>query len=84
MIEKRYYTAATLEDALSRYETEYGMTSAEFFQAHRTDADRLEGIPGFERSVWASLWQELLEFDAPDGAASFAAADESHTFRLAV
>lgn len=83
MIEKRYYTATTLEDALSRYEAEYGMTSAEFFEAHRTDDDALRGIPGFQRSVWSSLWQELQAFDAPTGAASFAA-DESHSFRLAV
>jgi hypothetical protein len=83
MVEKRHYTAATLEDALSRYETEYGMTSAEFFEAHRTDDDALRGIPGFQRSVWSSLWQELQEFDAPSGAASFAA-DQFHSFRLAV
>lgn len=83
MIEKRHYTAATLEDALSRYETEYGMTSTEFFEAHRTDASALGGIPGFQRSVWASLWQELQEFDARGGAAGFAD-DEPHAFRLAV
>ena len=83
MIEKRYYTTATLEDALSRYETEYGMTSAEFFEAHRTDGDPVRGIPGYQRSVWSSLWQELQEFDAPDGAADFVAG-ENHSFRLAV
>lgn len=83
MIEKRYYTTATLEDALSRYETEYGMTSAEFFEAHRTDDDAVRGIPGYQRSVWSSLWQELQEFGAPNDAADFAA-DENHSFRLAV
>lgn len=82
MINKRYYTAATLEDALSRYETEYGMTSAEFIEAHRIDDDAVSAIPGFQRSVWSSLWQELQVFDARTGA-SFVA-DEFHSFRLAV
>lgn len=83
MIEKRYYAAATLEDALSRYETEYGMTSAKFFEAHCTDGDAVRGIPGFQRSVWSSLWQELQAFGAPGEATSFVA-DQNHSFRLSV
>lgn len=82
MIEKRYYNATTLQDALARYESAYGMTSAEFFEAHRTDAEALTPIPGFERSVWAGLWQELQGFDAPSCAANVAG-DELHTFQLA-
>jgi hypothetical protein len=84
MIEKRYYTASTLKTAVAVYEREYDMTSVEFFEAHTTDATTLRGIPGFQRSVWAGLLQELRQFDGPDCATSAFAADEDHSFRLAV
>jgi hypothetical protein len=59
------------------------LNSAEFFEAHRTDGEAVRGIPGFQRSVWSSLWLELQEFGALEGAADFVA-DEHHSFRLAV
>lgn len=70
MIEKRYYNATTLKDAVAIYEREYGMSSADFYEAHQASTKQvLAGIPGFQRSVWAGLWQELRAFDErdPDG-----------------
>lgn len=78
-----YYTATTLETALSRYEAEYGMTSAEFFEAHHSDdVEALREIPGFQRSVWSGLWQELQEFGSSSERASLPLT-EPHGFRLA-
>jgi len=84
MIEKRYYNAATLQKAVADYEREYGLTSAEFFEAHTTDAATLKGIPGFQRSVWAGFLQELREFEDPDCAPTGFVVDGCHTFHLAV
>jgi hypothetical protein len=82
MIEKRYYNATTLREALAQYENEYGMSSAEFFEAHRADAEIVAPIPGFQRSVWAGLWQERDAFDALSSARSLTG-DAHHTFQLA-
>jgi hypothetical protein len=82
MIEKRYYNATTLQDALAQYESAYGMTSAKFFEAHCADADLLKGMSGFQRSVWAGFWRESREFDSAGCAVADPSCDEFHSFEL--
>lgn len=82
MIEKRYYNVATLRDAVAVYEREYGITSAAFFEAHRVDADTVQGIPRFQRSVWAGLWQELHEIGHSEPDRDTLATHVRHSFQM--
>jgi hypothetical protein len=56
-MEKRYYTAETLEAELRRYEQRFGLDSAAFFAAH-TRGEAPEEIDPFDRTVWAQFYRQ--------------------------
>lgn len=64
-MEKRYYTAASLERVLVSFERKYGLSSDEVFQAHRSGAD-LPDIPGFHRHVWVSFYRDVRRLRGGD------------------
>jgi hypothetical protein len=57
-VEKASYNAASLERVLLVLERHYGMSSAEFYAAHEA-GESLEGIPEFDRHVWASFYRDV-------------------------
>lgn len=61
MIEKRTYDTAALRDAIGVYERHYEMSSVDFLAAHQADDQSVMHIPGHQRSVWASMWQEIRD-----------------------
>jgi hypothetical protein len=52
------YNTASLEHTLGVLEERYGMSSDEFYEAHVGEGERVEGIPRFDRHVWASFYRE--------------------------
>ena len=75
-MEKRYYNANTLRETVKVYESEYGMSSAHFYEAHQADDLAIQGIPQHQRSLWASLWREHEELERA------ATAGSSHSGQL--
>jgi hypothetical protein len=61
-VERRYYTAASLESVVSWFEKEYGLSSEEFRAAHLA-SELPASIPGFHRHTWASFCRELDEHE---------------------
>jgi hypothetical protein len=59
-MEKRYYTATSIERVLHTYERRYEISSDEFYGAHTTDDERLAGMPGFHRQAWAGFYRTWL------------------------
>jgi hypothetical protein len=57
-VEKRYYTAATLEEELRVYEARYGRTSSEFSEAYAAQG-AVDGVPGFDAFAWAAAYDDL-------------------------
>lgn len=62
-MKKRYYNASTLRATIEKYEREYEMSSVELCRLHRTNDAAVRHIPGYQRSVWSSLWQELQDLE---------------------
>jgi hypothetical protein len=54
---KRYYTAASLERVLRAFEKGYGMSSADFFEAHIEDRDDIRDVPRFHRQAWVGFYR---------------------------
>lgn len=59
-MERRYYNAESLRRDLDALEARYGMSSEEFFADERVDAQ----MSGFDRHVWASLYQDWQRLSA--------------------
>lgn len=57
-MEKRYYTVETLEAELRSYEERYGMPSRDFYEKYVSCP--VEGVSGFESSVWAAAYEDVL------------------------
>ena len=57
-MQKRYYTADTLEARLLGYEAQHGMDSATFLQRRRSGGD-LGSINPFDALVWADTYAEM-------------------------
>jgi hypothetical protein len=68
-VEKRYYSAESLERVLLDLERRFGMSSEEFY-AKVTAGERIEDMPGFERSVWASVYRDFCRMSGDDFASS--------------
>jgi hypothetical protein len=62
-VERRYYTAESLERELRVFEDRYGIGSQEFYETYRTNEVPPE-IPGFEGFVWADTYSELCRLRA--------------------
>lgn len=58
-MEKAFYNADSLSRALAALEERWGISSDEFYEAHRADADAVAPIPGFTRHVWASIYLDV-------------------------
>lgn len=56
-MEKRYYSAESLDNAVRELEQEYGMTS-EAFYARYCAGEAME-IPQFNQAVWASFHEDI-------------------------
>jgi hypothetical protein len=54
-----YYDLDSLSRALGKFEERYGLPSEDFVEAHRDDADAVLQIPGFVRSLWASIFFDV-------------------------
>ncbi len=58
-MEKRYLTPAAVERTLLSYERKFDLSTAEFYEAHLIDAERVKEIPRRHRHLWASLHRTL-------------------------
>ena len=65
-MERRYYNATSLERALRTLESRYGMSSAEFYAAHRDDARAVTAMPRRIRNLWASLYRDWRRLSGAD------------------
>jgi hypothetical protein len=65
IMDKRQYTAGSLDRAIREFENEYGLSSAEL-HARYVAGDQVDGVPRFEQHVWASFYEDVLRLT--DGA----------------
>jgi len=63
IMEKRYYTAGTLEEELRGYERRFGIGSATFVAAHRAGRAP-DAVDPFDRTVWADTYWTLCQLRA--------------------
>jgi len=56
-MEKKFYNADSLERSLLVFERKFGVSSHDFYETI-SNGDRIEGMPGFTRSLWASLYRD--------------------------
>jgi hypothetical protein len=68
-MEKRYYNAESLEQALGNLESQFGLTSASFYEKVLA-GEQVDGMPRFHRSVWASLYRDYCRMHERDFASS--------------
>ena len=64
-MEKRTYSANSLERVLLSFERRYEMSSAEFYGRHAAD-EPLPEISGFHRHVWASFFRDVRRLRGDD------------------
>lgn len=57
-MEKRYYTAETLEAELREFEQRFGLSSADFYELY-VHNDPPASVPGHDRFVWTDLYREV-------------------------
>lgn len=56
-MEKKVYNAESLAASLALFERKYGLSSSAFYEM--TEAgERIDGISGFSRSLWTSLYRD--------------------------
>ncbi len=64
-MDKRQYSAWSLDRAIREFENEYGLPSAEL-HARYIGGEHVDGVPRFEQHVWASFYEDILRLT--DGA----------------
>jgi hypothetical protein len=64
-MERRYYTAESLEQVLRSFEDRYGLSSSDFYELHLADQLPLE-VPGFHRHTWASFYRDVQRLSGAD------------------
>jgi hypothetical protein len=64
-MEKRYYNRESLERSLSSLERKFGMSSRDFYE-RVSSGDRVEGMPNFTRSVWASFYRDFCRLSGDE------------------
>lgn len=57
-MEKKYYSADSIERSLLHLERRFGLSSNDFYETI-VRGDRIDGMPGFTRSLWVSLYREF-------------------------
>jgi hypothetical protein len=58
-VEKYYYSAQSLDDAVRELEREYGVSSADVYAAYMA-GECPEGMSRFTQHVWASFYEDIL------------------------
>jgi hypothetical protein len=58
-MEKRYYSAQSLDRAIQEFEREHEMTTEDLYAAY-SSGEKVEGIPYFTQHVWASFYEDIL------------------------
>jgi sigma54-dependent transcription regulator len=61
LMERRIYTTESLRRTVHRFEMDYGLTSAAFYEAYERADGSISAIPGFNQRLWASAYRELRE-----------------------
>jgi hypothetical protein len=64
-MEKRYYSAESLDSAIYEFEREYGITTEDLYAAYEA-GEKVEDVPYFIQHVWASFHEDVLRMT--DGA----------------
>lgn len=64
-MEKLYYSADSLERSLLGLETKWNIRSDAFYKLC-IDGKRVPDMPGFTRSVWASLYRDFCRLRGDD------------------
>jgi len=64
-VEKRYYSDESLERVLLSLERRHGLSSADFY-AKTVAGERIEGVSGFTRNVWTSMYREFCRLRGDD------------------
>ncbi len=59
-MEKRYYTAASIERVLRTFERGYELSSAEFYRGHVSDSSEVGHVPSMHRQAWAGFYRTWL------------------------
>jgi hypothetical protein len=67
-MEKRYYTAASLKDAMEAFESGYAMSTEDFYRAHvEEDEPAIAHVARRHRPAWAMFyrsWKRMTSGDA--------------------
>lgn len=57
-MEKRYYTASSLEQVLRSFEKAYELDSDDFYRAHVEDDERrIASVPRHHRQIWVGFYE---------------------------
>jgi hypothetical protein len=64
-VEKRQYSAESLDRAMREFESEYGMTTDDLYTRYSA-GEPIEGVPYFTQHVWASFYDDIMRLT--DGA----------------
>jgi hypothetical protein len=63
---KKYYSVTSIERVLRMLEAEHGLSSDEFYAKFEA-GEPVEGVTGFERNMWASLYRDYRRLCDDDG-----------------
>lgn len=64
MADERYiYDADSLRSGLAEFERSYGLSSDEFYRRYTSGRDLPDGLPRFDRHVWASFVEDVRRLD---------------------
>jgi hypothetical protein len=58
-MQKQYYSAQSLDNAIQEFEREYGISSEQMYEAYMA-GDAVEGVERFTIHVWASFYEDVL------------------------
>jgi hypothetical protein len=64
-MDKRYYSAESLDNVIQEFEREYGVTTEDMYALYGAE-ERIKGVPRFTQHVWASFYDDVLRMT--DGA----------------
>jgi hypothetical protein len=67
-VEKYYYSAQSLSDAVRELEREYGASSADVYAAYCA-GECPENMSRFTQQAWASFYEEILRLTDGEGIA---------------
>jgi hypothetical protein len=65
-MQKQYYSAQSLDNAIQEFEREYGVSSEQMYEAYMA-GDAVEGVERFTMHVWASFYEDVLRLTNGEG-----------------